>query len=351
MKKKIYIALVFLGVVILIFFGYKILRKDIEIKDVIYKVQPRDQPTRVRNFVDYPIKLEGRISDKQGVYSPVDVHEDEQHNIYVFDSSGNTSSIIRFDRNFNNRMEYDIDFGQGPKEVSNIIDYNIFDGLLYISDHIGRNIATYDSTGKFVYKFKTQVAPYRFSKINDDFVVTPINNLEKFIYLYSNTGLFLRSFGEIINEQEKNSMTLDSYLRTSEKGDIIAIGNRSGIMTNYSANGNLNYIVKSINYDGFPKLIRTATSISFDPKVKFKAWQINIIRDKIYISSKLKNGKISLPVIDIYNLNDGTYLHSFKIPSEEVDGDTKQYVAWCSEKYIYTLSPTNVYKWSYKAEW
>ncbi|MFC1553319.1 6-bladed beta-propeller [candidate division KSB1 bacterium] len=194
-------------------------------------------------------------------YEPRDVLEDEERNIYIFDS-GNSRV-----QKFNSRGEFLLSFGrkgQGPGEFPTYISGDIDDqGNIYVASASGRRIQIFSNEGKFeeYMSFQRGMTGFRILSDNSFVVWTAAglkNSTPPLIAIYDFSGKELKTFGKS-DDFGNFSANFDGNrigICVSENNEIYASFMRQNRIEKYTKNGDLIFRTdRKVNFDVSPKKI------------------------------------------------------------------------------------------------
>ncbi len=107
--------------------------------------------------------------------------------------------------------------GQGPGEVSQVTDFKIFNGDIYVVDEGKGAIEIYTTDGAYKTSLKMRnLVPTRLTVLKDSLVMEALVSADHLFYLFDLSGNFKSSFGEYIEQREKeNNVYQDNSLSES----------------------------------------------------------------------------------------------------------------------------------------
>lgn len=281
------------------------------------------------------------------IYDPYDIRVDNNNNIYILDWP--VQKIVKFDKN----GEYVLSFGKkgnGPDEFINITDFGFVNDTLYVCDPVLNKIVFFDIQGNYIYQISPEILPYRVRFLhNGSYFIKSSTDFSSFGSLYDQENQLIKKFPEAIHLGPESIMSMDSWMNIWGHTNCIFTFKRLGYLMsiNYQKQ-EIAYIIKTINELPPLELIKLpGGGFKIPSDAPVTARNISIDSDKLYLysigSSKRNNSGFSPSLLDVYNVQDGVYLHSIKL-NDNYDN------VIVNNRSLFVLKDTNVAKWQYVME-
>jgi len=144
-----------------------------------------------------PYQLSYLKFDHKGRLFSVDY---KQGLIYRFDFSPDWKKIQSF--------SFGKGLGQGPGELSRVLDIKIFNDDIYLVDEGKGAIEIYTTDGAYKTSLKTgNLVPRKLTVLKDSLVIETLVPADRLFYLFDLSGNFKYSFGEYIEKKGKDNST------------------------------------------------------------------------------------------------------------------------------------------------
>ena len=221
--------------------------------------------------------------------------------------------------------------GRGPGEVLHLTDFDVCGDTLWIADSQSLRISSFSlETGENIATITTEHRPMRVACLEDAVIVQWLA-AELLFSKFDFEGNEMNQFGEIIEDQMMHPLSLDGSLVSNRKDRFVYLPFYAGLIYHYDTDGELINILKSPDGAHFPITKRDgpmhmAPDISYmqDGYIdeNFTLYVYTIIPGNEKINGEWV-GK-SYSAIDIYDLVEGTYLESIRLPFHHSFGIYKQ---------------------------
>jgi hypothetical protein len=300
-------------------------------------VQPQRITERIWRHDDLR-KIWSIGDDKEDfLYGPVRFQIDIQGNIYVadygdmriklFSSSGDLVNVFGSGR------------GQGPGELASITDIAISEDGLWVADNRNGRVLVFSKSGGVLRTVKTESQPYRLVVLgNGRFASMAPFYLDHLFKVFNLRGEAVKRFGELKSDMKYGSLTLDGFVQVDSNKSIYYAGIYIGVLAAYNINGELKYMVATIDPSSDPELLEDENSAWVSRDAKRNALSISTDGEYVHIYTYFMDGFRQVGAIDTYLAEDGTYLYSRRNPEP---------CSWLIVKngYIYTAGKATISKW------
>lgn len=312
-----------------------------------YRDIPKPSPQRANQRIWKPISdtpqfIIGGQKDAL-LLQPWDVKVDATGSIYVLD--GGDMSIKKFSSEGVFIRKFGSGKGKGPAEFLNPSHFTITpSNEVWVIDPGNLRITVFNQNGSVVQtqSLKHQAHRIAYLQGTQALVLSPSSTREYLFELFELKGQSLAMFGQFVQDQKKNNITLDGVLAEDGAGGIVYAFSRAGYIVSFDASGKLRFYVETLDPIPFPSLLETQrngiTILAVDRKAPYATMSINVDGDEIHVFCMSESLKQKLAVVDTYSKNDGSYQYSFKLP------------VWADRMYItknqvYSLVDTTVTQW------
>ncbi|MDD8021069.1 MAG: hypothetical protein PHU81_07820 [Acidobacteriota bacterium] len=144
---------------------------------------------------------------------------DENGSLFMLDYRQGLIYKITFSSDWKNFQHsfFGKGIGQGPGEVSQVLDFKIFNGDIYVVDEGKGAIEIYTTDGAYKTSLKTRnLVPTRLTVLKDSLVMESRAPADYLFYLFDLSGNFKYSFGEYLEKRGKeNTAYQDNELSES----------------------------------------------------------------------------------------------------------------------------------------
>ncbi|MBC7362397.1 MAG: hypothetical protein H5U06_08965 [Candidatus Aminicenantes bacterium] len=182
-------------------------------REDIIKILPQKEPKRKISSVEPVLVSEfdlERIDNPP--YHPAMLKVDDDANFYAFDFKQGFIHKFYFSSDWKklNHTAFGKGIGQGPGEITRLLDFKIFKNELYLLDEGKGAIEIYSTDGNYIRSVRPDngYVPRKFTVNNSYLVIETLKPAEHLFYAYDLSGKFKFAFGEFI---EKKSMENPVY--------------------------------------------------------------------------------------------------------------------------------------------
>lgn len=273
------------------------------------------------------------------LHAPIAIKVDSRGHAFVADGPDWTvkeySPEGRFVRSYGNGR------GRGSGVFASVTDLEFGqDGQLWVADESARRIHLFSPGGEFLRSVPTETAPYRIARFGPGQMVTlMIVGSDHLFGVIDRDGRLVESFGGFLDRQQEHGFALDGFLSRDGRGGFVYAGLYAGLLAAYSGDGELRYLVSTIEGLPLPRLFGDRRGKRWiDREAPISALSLSVAGDAIHVVSSFDAGVRRLGVLDTYALADGSYLHSRRTP----EGCAHAAV---HGEYLYTLNEIDVTQW------
>ena len=135
---------------------------------------------------------------------------DENGSLFMLDYRQGLIYKITFSSDWKNFQHsfFGKGIGQGPGEISQVLDFKIFNGDIYVVDEGKGAIEIYTTDGAYKTSLKTgNLVPRKLTVLKDSLVIETLVPADRLFYLFDLSGNFKYSFGEYIEKKGKDNST------------------------------------------------------------------------------------------------------------------------------------------------
>ena len=217
--------------------------------------------------------------------------------------------------------------GRGPEDFTQIMDFTVSGNKLYALDLQTMMIKVFDKNSKkSITSIPTKYRAMRVTSANGFQIVNSLSDYDLF-NIYNNQDSLILSFGELVEDQMMNPLSLTGEIIPSNQDSIfIFVPNFASYIFYYGLDGILKKSIQTIDRIPFPG---TEKSADGNGNPRFSAPNSTqrtqaIARSQEYLfiqisrqGTKNNQGKIVMQpysFIDIYTIYGDKYIASFKLP-------------------------------------
>lgn len=244
------------------------------------------------------------------ILQPYKICSVDSNFVYILDFS--VPCVKQINLKTHNIKVYGKGKGTGPGELLNPTDFTV-DGQknVWILDGAQNSVLKFDSKGNFLFSIKPNYLIYRIG-INSQNKVYLVSSSSKNLFHQFIENQFIKSFGEIISEQEKFAILLSGKLSIDNNDNLYFTTDRSYLLFSYEPEGKFRFAIGTIGGDNLlPEPSAMNKDIIVLPK-KFTNIDIRNNAGNIFILNR--DGMNEKSFIDIYSSHDGLYKYSFVVP-------------------------------------
>jgi len=236
---------------------------------------------------------------------------------------------------------YGMGRGQGPGELGTITDYFVErQGELWIADNSNGRILVFDRGGELQRTLRLSQQPYRLLvRSPDDLLLMQPFAKELLFARVTAGGQPLAEFGRMLTDQRRSSLVLDGLIEGDGRDGFVYAGHYASLLAAYSMQGELRWVVKSVDPTPLPKLIQNDKGMIWvDRGARGNAWSLSVVGDEVHVLSSMPDGLRRAVVLDTYRLDDGAYLYSRRLPER---------CRWATvtAQHLYTVTDSTISKW------
>ncbi|CAN5763572.1 hypothetical protein BH23THE1_BH23THE1_14760 [soil metagenome] len=228
--------------------------------------------------------------------------------IYEYDSEGNQKRKLTTTR------------GRGPGEIQHLTDFDLKGDTIWIADSQSLRVTSYSlETGEYIDSYSLENRPMRVTLLEDGFVVLWLG-ADKLFSKFDFQGNEILHFGEIVEDQALNQMSLSGSIRSNGQDRFTYIPYYASLIYHFNSNGDLINILKAPDGIEFPVAQRDGPT-TFAPDFSYMRDGFIDENDNLYVYTRLPD-EISeedysedLPVsyLDKYNLINARYVNSLRM--------------------------------------
>jgi hypothetical protein len=208
--------------------------------------------------------------------------------------------------------------GQGPGEFISLTDFDVsHPGEVWVSDgHAGR-ISIFERGGRLKRQIKLTLTPYRLVRTaSQTFTILMITGSGSPFRLFDESGEDRRALPAFLDGRSDGPFAVEGLLAPDGAGGFIYVGRYVGLIARYSPAGTLDYLVKTINAKGLPKVAKATNGDRWIDREELpNAQSVNVSEGKIFVLTPVRKALRITGSIDVYNLADGRYLYSLRPPA------------------------------------
>lgn len=232
--------------------------------------------------------------------------------------------------------------GQGPGEVQGITDILIRPNELFVADPWNQRVLVFDRQGDGIRTIKPpENFFWRIEMLSpDELILLEINTPHLFARV-SPEGLPLGSFGALLHSQERHGLVLNGWLSAAGNDRFVYSAYRSSLLASYGADGTCHYLVETIEPLPMAKVYENKTERWADRSARPSSKSISVADGKVYLLSNIRAGVQQLGMVDVYDVDHGSYLYSFRNPAP-----TYSVIVWNNS--MFTVDDTSVTRWSFE---
>lgn len=207
--------------------------------------------------------------------------------------------------------------GRGPGEFTLILGYTLIDDVLYVQDARKFEVLRFDnSSGEYINSFKIEYQPHRLISVGDNLVAQALFE-EHLFQVHNKKGELLSNFGSLIEDQVKNSLSVQGEMVPLPNGDsFVFVPAKASYILYFNLKGDQVRTVITPDRIRFPETeyresgdVQTFRAASPDKEVD----DIKVHDVRLYVLLN-ENDSEANSIVDIYNLETGEYIHSIRLP-------------------------------------
>lgn len=291
-----------------------------------FVISPVNQTISHRIFRNIDFELLS-FSDQE-LYNPQTIFTSFDDGYIIVDYGDNYIKTFSADGIY--QFRYGRGTGRGPGEVVNLIDVNEDDlGRIWATDSSNSRITIFERDGEFeIFPFKESIS--RAMPLGDGkyFIKPRFSSTPAIANIGSND---VESFPSLVDDPRLWSNVLGFFLAYDGNDSVITVHLYTNDFVKYNLNGNVDYFRRPVNPPAYPAII-PPRRYSDDQTIFFNEIDLNS-RSQRTMDVQIFNGEIHLLIdefdielnemkrtfIDVYSLENGNYLHSYKLPAPLID--------------------------------
>ena len=245
-----------------------------------------------------------------------------------------TSQIVAFDTLGNLKKKY----GRKKEDnLSSIIGWHVDETGIHTADHKRKIFEHLSFENELLLEYKTEKLIYGATKLtgNRYMITTPkvseSNPGEKFKLMFVAIDTDSQR-AEALNNPfpniEFSSVKFSGHYIKNALDQIFYVCKMAGFFFSINKEGKIKYFTETIDKTPTPKLVTSEVGIRYDPLAPAVNLSLSVDNDYLYILSNLKSlfeDEQNSRSIDVYNVKDGSYEYSIKVPN--FNGITAQKIA------------------------
>lgn len=211
--------------------------------------------------------------------------------------------------------------GRGPGEFLSFTDLDFSSNHIWVSDVNKRELTSFDYEGNLINSFNYKRGTFRVASSEDEvFLLTLGDSL--LISKYDFNGKLISKFGEFINNQRLNTMSMSGRIfYVPELNELAYLLHKASYLFYFSPMGDLIRAVELIDKQKFhntsPKIIENNMIQAKSPRTETEISDWAIFEGKLFLKGLIRTGSEftdRIDFIDVYSLDGSTYLYSVKVP-------------------------------------
>jgi outer membrane protein assembly factor BamB len=277
-------------------------------------------------------------NEKLHLVKPTTLRVDAGGNVYLTDWQ--TLRILKFSPDGLLVCTYGEGKGSAPGQFLNPSDFDVAgNGEVWVCDTRNERIEVFRPDGSQMKSIPVETGPMRILVLRSDiFVVSPTQGEDLFA-VFDTTGRKLASFGRFIEDQEGNKIALDGWIARAGGEKFIYTPVYAGLIASFLPSGHVGIRAQTTEEVNWPVLYgergRTYIDGNRSPVLTLS---VSCDDSNIFLVNKQESMRLNCGVIDAYDLRDGSYEFSFRVP-EMIRG------AVVTHRSIYTLGDSTVSVW------
>jgi len=277
-------------------------------------------------FKEIDFELMFFIEDE--LYNPQTIFTSSDGDYIVVDYGDNY--IKKFSSDGMYHFRYGRGTGRGPGEVVNLIDVNEDgSGRIWATDSSISRITIFERDGEFeFFPFKELIS--RAMPLGDEnyFIKPRFSSTPAITFLGRDD---VEPFPSLVDDPRLWSNVLGFFLAYDGHDSVVTVHLYTNDFVKYNINGSVDYFRRPIESPAYPPII-PPRRYSDDQTIFFNETDLNS-RSQRTMDVQILNGEIHLLIdefdtdlnemkrtfIDVYNLENGNYLYSYKLPAPLID--------------------------------
>ncbi len=186
---------------------------------------------------------------------------------------------------------------------------------LWVCDPMQRQISRFDLGTGEVRSLKLPGATYRLAADAAGVITLFASPGERlFTRVRMAEPAALEGFGRLLEGREQNPLATDGWIAGDGAGGLVYAPGRAGLLAAFSAAGDLRFLVETIDPAPLPVILQNKSGLQrVDPRAPVAALSLSVADGAIYVLSKGGGRKGQAVALDVYDLRDGAYRHTFRL--------------------------------------
>lgn len=285
-----------------------------------------------------PLSLQ-KVLSIDGIQEAMDIKDDAEGNTFIFDWGD--FRIKKYSKEGKLLATFGNGKGQNPGEFINPTGFALTkDGQVWVCDPKSR-ITVFNPNGEIIKTLSTRNPAMRIVHGNGQSFVIMTTPRAKYLWeSYTDSGEFIKAFGEFIEDQDQNAISLMGWIADDGSDNFYYAGYYPGILASYTMGGEPRYLMQTIDPKPLPRIQITPKGVKKieHHKAEVSALSMSIAGNAIYLITQAAPHNDNRKVVDVYNTQDGDYLFSSEAP-ESCDG------IFFTFANVYTVAGNIVTKW------
>lgn len=187
-------------------------------------------------------------------------------------------------------------------------------GRLWLCDPKAARLLMLAPDGRLLRSFTRSEPPTRLavSPAGRVFALTPTAEGHLFEILDDPGRPPAAAFGRLLEPRYQMAYTVDGSLAADPDGGVVYAPRYVGLLARFEANGQLRYLVETLEPVGPPVLVSEKGRLRGDPASPRATVAMQVVGDSILAVHPL-GGRADSAVLDVYRLSDGTYRESWRL--------------------------------------
>lgn len=292
--------------------------------DLEFLVDVRAQPTSERSMRTMSFQRDFVLGSTQETtfYQPSHVHVDDDGTIYVMDFR--RPGALSFSTAGTPKATFGAASGQGPGEFQQPTGFSVSSsGAVWISDASTSRLTEFAADGEVQSTVRLDAPPWRVTTLhNDRLIVRPASGSDDLLRHVDREGRVLNASSPLVADQTFFFPALAGHQKATEDHEhVIYVTRYAGLFFSFDADLNLKYARQLVDPPPFPDIRRdvlaggtTVHGLYYD-ELDDVVHGFDVSGDEIHVLRRHGGMQpADFGIVDVYRLDDGTYLHSYDAP-------------------------------------
>ncbi|MCG8454992.1 MAG: hypothetical protein MI919_01840 [Holophagales bacterium] len=232
--------------------------------------------------------------------------------------------------------------GQGPGEVQGITDILIRPHELLVADPWNQRVLAFERQGDGLRTIKpSDDFFWRLEMASPDELILLMIHTPHLFARVAMDGKTRNHFGALVEDQERHGLVLNGWLASTGPDRFVYAGYRSSLLASFGTDGTRHYLRQTIEPVPMAKVFENENERWADRSARPVSKSISVSDGRIYLLGNARDGMRRIGMTDVYDLEDGSYLHSFRIPAAT-------YVVMVKDGFLFTADDTSITKWRFE---